>query len=105
MKTDTNHGIPSLIPAETVRTMTFDTSHFKQFTLPMIFQCEPELYDILETLRPYGNAPVPKRTELYADVKSRIDEKIGDNAADPRLRSSEAWDCYTDEILKILNLA
>ena len=92
------------IRANELMEMEMDESHFKPFTLDMIYQCEPELKTIMQGLKGKKHQNENARRQIYSNIKKQIDKLIGDNAADPRLRSSEAWDCYTDTVLHELAL-
>ena len=83
---------------------TNDHSHFEPFTLDMIYQCQPQLEDFVRAAKIYGQDTEKDHGTIYADMKKAVYTQIGKNAADPRLRSSEAWDCFFNEIKKLLKL-
>ena len=83
---------------------TNDHSHFEPFTLDMIYQCQPQLEDFVRAAEIYGQDPEKDHNAIYSDIKKSVYSQIGENAADPRLRSSEAWDCFFNEIKKLLKL-
>lgn len=89
----------------------FDTSYFIPWTLDMIYAVEPGLERIAR--QTFDRALIAEhkrdqrayeRLNAYTVAKSVAKTLIGWSARDPRLRSSEAWDCYFDYILKTLRL-
>lgn len=81
-----------------------DTSYFLPWSLDMIYEIEPSLKGIAEKAASYRKEDFYKRLDVYATAKEKAYELVGWGARDPRLRQSEAWDCYFEYILKVLRL-
>ena len=82
-----------------------DTSYMLPWSLKMLYEIEPKLKDLVDYAISF------KRKRNYqvkrdAYVKARNDswELVGWGARDPRLRSSEAYDCFIHYILDELNI-
>lgn len=81
-----------------------DTSYFLPWTLDILYQVELELKEVAAA------AVAQKRLNLYAKIAAYKAAKksayglLGWSARDPRLRSSEAWDCFFRYILDQLNI-
>ena len=70
-----------------------------------LYKIEPKLKEIAEKAIAFKNKRSHTlRVNAYTDAKLESDELVGWGARDPRLRSSEAYDCFTDYILKELRL-
>ena len=70
-----------------------------KFELWMIFEVEPDLKRLgLEALELFRGSP-EQRTNAYYWAKDEFSLLVGWEARDPRLRSEEAYDCYTDWLL------
>lgn len=81
-----------------------DTSHFRKWTLEMLYAVEPELEDIAVRTVKQKRRRLEQRHLAYADAKKSAWNLVGWYARDPQLRSSEAWDCYFRYILGELKI-
>lgn len=81
-----------------------DTSYFKPWTLGMLYQVEPELVQIAAEAVSQKRRRFYAKHEAYEAAKNAAWELLGWYARDPRLRSSEAWDCFFNYILDELNI-
>lgn len=73
-------------------------------TLQMLYATEPELEAIAKQAAAQKQRPVDDKYRAYVVAKRAAWELVGWSARDPRLRSSEAWDCYFRYILEELKL-
>lgn len=78
-----------------------DTRHR---TLEMLYAVEPELEAIAIRTVKQKRRRVERRHFAYAAAKKAAWKLVGWYARDPRLRSSEAWDCYFRYILGELKI-
>lgn len=79
-------------------------SELKQEPLPgwqlwMIFEVEPQLKYLGEKALGRFKRDPDRRGKAYRWAKPYFLPLVGWSARDPRLRSQEAYDCYTDWIL------
>lgn len=81
-----------------------DTSYFLPWSLDMLYQIEPSLRDIARQAIAHRKEDFYKKLDVYITTKEKAYELVGWGARDPRLRQSEAWDCYFDYILEALKL-
>lgn len=81
-----------------------DTSYFLPFRLDMLYQVEPELREIAARAVAQKRRRFQAKHEAYAKAKEEAMELVGWYARDPRLRSTEAWDCFFDYVLDQLNI-
>lgn len=81
-----------------------DTSHFRPWTLDMIYQVEPELKEIATRAVAQKRQQFYDRLAAYEVAKDAAWELLGWYARDPRLRSAGAWDCFFGYILGELRL-
>lgn len=81
-----------------------DTSYFKPWSLEMLYQVEPELEAIVAQAVSQKRRRFWAKHEAYEAAKNAAWELLGWYARDPRLRSTEAWDCFFDYILDELNI-
>ena len=81
-----------------------DTSHFRSWTLWMLYAVEPELEAIAKRTVAQKRRRFEKRHFAYAAAKKAAWNLVGWGARDPRLRSSGAWDCFFRHILEELNI-
>lgn len=81
-----------------------DTSHSRKWTLGMLYAVEPELEVIAARTAAQKRRRVEQRHFAYAAAKKAAWKLVGWYARDPRLRSSEAWDCYFRYILEELKI-
>lgn len=82
-----------------------DTSYMLPWSIEMLYEIEPKLKELAD----YAISFKRKRKHYVkreAYVKARNDswELVGWGARDPRLRSSEAYDCFIRYILDELNI-
>lgn len=81
-----------------------DTSHFLPWALDMLYQVEPGLKEIAARAVDQKRRRVYARYDAYTAAKDAAWELVGWYARDPRLRSSDAWNCFFDYILNQLNI-
>ncbi len=81
-----------------------DTSNFKPWTPAMLYQVEPELEMIAAQAVAQKRRRLRDRLNAYSAAKKEAWELVGWYARDPRLRSTEAWDCFFGSILEQLRL-
>lgn len=72
--------------------------------LGMLYAVEPGLETIAKQAAAQKQRPVDDKYRAYVAAKRAAWELVGWGARDPRLRSSEAWDCYFRYILEELKL-
>lgn len=73
-------------------------------TIEQLWALEPELKQIAERAAAHRRRPFYEKLEAYAQAKNDADTLLGWNARDPRLRGSEAWDCFFTYLLDELNI-
>lgn len=78
--------------------------HFRSWTLRMLYAVEPELEAIARWTISQKRQRIEKRHLAYAAAKKAAWKLVGWYARDPRLRCSEAWDCYFRYILEELRI-
>ena len=81
-----------------------DTSHSRKWTLGMLYAAEPELEAIARRTAAQKRRRVEQRHFAYAAAKKAAWKLVGWGARNPRLRSSEAWECYFRHIVKELKI-
>ena len=81
-----------------------DTSYYIPWSLEMLYQVEPELKTIAENALKAKRKRFNNRLKVYSEIKRSTTKLVGWGARDPRLRSSDAYDCFYDYILDELNL-
>lgn len=81
-----------------------DTSHFLPWSLDMLYQVEPELKEIAARTVAQKRRRVYARYDAYEAAKNAAWKLLGWYARDPRLRSSDAWDCFFNHVLDQLNI-
>lgn len=81
-----------------------DVSHFRKWTLGMLYAVEPELEAIAARTVAQKRRGFPAKLSAYEDAKKAAWRLVGWYARDPRLRNSEAWDCYFRYILGELRI-
>lgn len=81
-----------------------DTSHSRKWTLGMLYAVEPELEAIAVRAAGQRRQRSWQRHFAYVAAKKAAWKLVGWYARDPRLRSSEAWDCYFRYILEELKI-
>ncbi|MDE6589807.1 MAG: hypothetical protein K2K53_05595 [Oscillospiraceae bacterium] len=74
------------------------------WTLGMLYAVEPELEAIAKRTAAQKRRRVAQRHFAYAAAKKAAWKLVGWGARDPRLRSSEAWDCYFRYMVKELKI-
>ena len=74
------------------------------WTLGMLYAVEPELETIAKRTTAQKRRRVAQRHPAYAAAKKAAWKLVGWGARNPRLRSSEAWDCYFQYIVKELKI-
>lgn len=79
-----------------------DASHFRKWTLGMLYAVEPELEVI--AARTMARKRRGAKLNAYEDAKKAAWKLVGWYARDPRLRNSGAWDCYFRYILGELKI-
>ena len=81
-----------------------DTSYFLPWRLEMIYSIEPGLAMIAKKAKSQKGRRFETRLDAYGEAKLSASPLLGWGARDPRLRSSDAWDCFFDDILEALNM-
>lgn len=81
-----------------------DYSYFRPWEVWMIYAVEPELKTIADKALKAKRRRFEIQLDAYAEAKNAARKLVGWYARDPRLRSTEAWDCYFDYILDQLNI-
>ena len=81
-----------------------DTSYFIPWRLDMLYQIEPGLEEIAERTVANKRRRFSAKLDAYTKAKDDAWELVGWYARDPRLRSSNAWDCLFRYILDQLNI-
>lgn len=81
-----------------------DLSYFRPWSLDMLYQVEPELKEIAARAAAQKRRRFYDRLDAYTAAKNEAEKFVGWFARDPRLRSSEAWDCLFDHVLEELRL-
>lgn len=81
-----------------------DTSHSRSWSLGMLYAAEPELEAIAKRTIAQKRRRFEQRYFAYAAAKKAAWKLVGWYARDPRLRGSEAWDCYFRYILEELKI-
>ena len=70
----------------------------------MLYAVEPELETIAKQTAAQTRRRIWQRHFAYAAAKKAAWKLVGRGARNPRLRSSEAWDCYFRYILEELRI-
>lgn len=83
---------------------TANRSYFLDWSLDMIYEIEPSLKDIAAQATAYSTADFYKKLDIYTQTKNKVYKLIGWGARDPRLRQTDAWDCYFNYIVEGLRL-
>lgn len=81
-----------------------DTDNSRKWTLGMLYAVEPGLEAIARRTAAQKRRRVEQRHFAYAAAKKAAWKLVGWSARDPRLRSSGAWDCYFQYIVKELRI-
>lgn len=81
-----------------------DTSYMIPWRLDMLYEIEPKLRKIADGLGLHKRKRFYNRIAVYERVKNDVWELVGWGARDPRLRSSGAWNCYFNFVLRELRL-
>jgi len=81
-----------------------DTSHFLPWSLDKLYAVEPGLRIIADRAASQKRRRIHTRISAYTTAKKSARNLVGWYARDPRLRSSEAWDCFFANILDKLRL-
>ena len=81
-----------------------DTSYMLPWRRCMLYEVEPKLKDIENRTISWKRRNFSERLDAYTAAKDEAWELVGWYARDPRLRSSEAWDCFFRHILDELRL-
>lgn len=74
------------------------------WSLDKLYQVEPELKKIAAWAATQRRRRVRVRYAAYEAAKKAAWRLLGWSARDPRLRSSEAWDCFFRYIVDQLNI-
>lgn len=81
-----------------------DTGHFRDWTLKMLYEVEPQLKDIADRAIAKKCWCFEKKLEAYVTAKNDAWKLVGWEARDSRLRSHQAWDCFFNYILEELKI-
>lgn len=81
-----------------------DTSYMQPWNLEMLYEIEPTLKEIAARAAANKRRRFYARIEAYEQAKNSAWALVGWGARDPRLRSSGAWDCFFNYVLRILRL-
>ena len=81
-----------------------DTSYMKPWCLDMIYEIEPGLKRVANRTTAHKRRGFYERLAAYAEAKAAADRLLGWGARDPRRRSSGAWNCYFNFVLRELRL-
>lgn len=81
-----------------------DITYMLPWRLDMLYEIEPKLRKIADGLGLHKRKRFYNRIAVYERVKNDVWELVGWGARDPRLRSSGAWDCYFNFVLRELRL-
>lgn len=81
-----------------------DTSYFLPWSLGMLYCVEPGLEQIARKVARQKRRGFYRRLDAYVAAKHEAEKLVGWFARDPRLRSSGAWDCFFDYVLKELRI-
>ena len=81
-----------------------NTSYMKPWRLDLIYEIEPGLKRVANRATAHKRHGFYKRLAAYAEAKAAADRLLGWGARDPRLRSSGAWNCYFNFVLRELRL-
>lgn len=94
---------PTLIRACDVPKL--DKSYMLPWSVEMLYEVEPRLKDLAdEALTAKTKRKYDVRHAAYVKARNESYELVGFGARDPRLRSSGAYDCFTEYILEGLRL-
>lgn len=81
-----------------------DANHTKLWCLDMIYEIEPGLKRVANRATAHKRRGFYERLAAYAEAKAAADRLLGWGAQDSRLRSSGAWNCYFNFVLRELRL-
>ena len=82
-----------------------DKSYMLPWSVEMLYEVEPKLKEIADkalTVKGHENDDV--LINAYTEARSACYKLVGWAARDPRLRSTEAYDCFTDHIIAELDI-
>lgn len=82
----------------------YDTSYFLPWSLRMLYAVEPGLEEIARRASQQKRRGFLRRLDAYVKAKHEAEKLVGWFARDPRLRSSEAFDCFFNHVLEELRL-
>lgn len=81
-----------------------DTSYMLPWRLEMLYEIEPTLKEIAARAAANKRRRFHARIKTYEQAKRAAWKFVGWGARDPRLRSSGAWDCFFNRVLRDLRL-
>ena len=94
---------PSVVTASEIPAP--DKSYMLPWSLEMMYEIEPRLKKIADrALEVKGSQKDDVLINAYTKARSECYELVGWAARDPRLRSTEAYDFYTDYIIAELDI-
>ena len=84
---------------------TPDTSYMLPWSLEMLYEIEPKLKELADrAISCKRKRSYQVKRSAYVKARNASWELVGWGARDPRLRSSEAYDCFIRHILDELNI-
>ena len=75
-----------------------------EWTIETIFSTDPELALIAICVASAGHLQLEAKIAIWSFLMEVADHYVGENARDPRLRSQDAWDIFSDFLFDTMAL-